>query len=217
MSVVNGKMCQSVIRVGEAISRNPSDKVMEASKTSVDALYWLLDDGIKMGEAKPSELAHHLANVLATCHALQKVYSVSDKEVEAAANDILCHGSTDGTAKEPPMDVCKVTHTPATHNVLCYQVFSHTWILENKGNVTWSGRILRFTKIFNLQPECEDVKLPEVRPGESCRVSTYIDARGGEGDFVMQFDMRDKNGMKCLKDQPDIFNVPVTVKFLKED
>lgn len=88
MSAVNGKLCQNVIQLGENMVKDHREESINSSKISVDALYWLLEDGID-GNAAPEGLEDNLANVLALCHFLQKHYKVSEKQLNGAAKKML--------------------------------------------------------------------------------------------------------------------------------
>lgn len=93
MSSVNGKLCQNVVRLGENMAKDHGEKNINPTKVSVDALYWILEDGID-GNTAPDGLEDNLANVLALCHFLQKHYGISEKQVDAAAKKMLAHGES---------------------------------------------------------------------------------------------------------------------------
>ena len=94
MSAVNGKLCQNVVRLGENMTKDHGEKNINPTKVSVDALYWMLEDGIS-GNTAPDGLENNLANVLALCHFLQKHYGISEKQVDAAAKKMLSQGKSD--------------------------------------------------------------------------------------------------------------------------
>ena len=101
-----------------------------------------------------------------------------------------------------------------THQVLCYEQFTHTWVIHNYGKVHWQDRklVLKNENKNNPRPERKEIPIPDVGPNGIIKISTNFKARSMEGIFVSEWEMQDSSGKSCFEMSSSL-NVTMKVSY----
>ena len=80
------------------------------------------------------------------------------------------------------------------------QVFEHTWVFDNVGTQTWSGRRLYFSNHDEVRPRAETnyIDIPDTPPNHTATVSVHIDPRSFEKRSECLWIMVDDQGRNCF-------------------
>lgn len=96
-----------------------------------------------------------------------------------------------------------------------YDTFSHTWIIQNTGKVTWENRKLVYKRGAKDRPEANpsEIPIPDTKPNESIKITTTFDGRGFEEITRCIWEMQDEDGDNCFPNQVSLFCVTIDAKF----
>lgn len=86
------------------------------------------------------------------------------------------------------------------YEVKCDEHFEHTWVFDNIGTHTWTGRRLYFQNHDEVRPRAESnyVAIPETPPGKRVAISVNIDSRSFEKCSECVWVMLDNEGRDCF-------------------
>ncbi len=101
------------------------------------------------------------------------------------------------------------------HAVNCYECFPHIWVLHNTGKTAWYKRRLVCVNADAIAPRISDtaISLPDVLPNKYIKITTNIEARGCEGHYVSQWEMRDSSDSNCFPHARNVFDITIDVTF----
>lgn len=100
------------------------------------------------------------------------------------------------------------------HTVEFYEKFEHTWVVKNNGKVTWNRRRLEYTNqaLTRVKALNSSIELPQVKPGNTVRLTAQFDARGFEGTYELIWEMKDDIGRLCFPDKSVPLKLTVSVE-----
>lgn len=94
------------------------------------------------------------------------------------------------------------------------QAFEHTWIFDNVGTQTWTGRRLYFSNHDKVRPRAESdyIDIPDTPPNHTATVTVRIDPRSFETKSECLWIMVDSDGNNCFPHSGQ-FTIIVDVTF----
>lgn len=95
-----------------------------------------------------------------------------------------------------------------------YERFEHTWIIKNKGTVTWKNRKLECVNHMEtkIRADEQQISIPETLPGDEFKLSIWFDSRGFEGIHESLWQVIDNEGHNCFPDKNMTIKISVDVK-----
>ena len=86
------------------------------------------------------------------------------------------------------------------YSVCVDEVFEHTWVFDNVGTQTWTGRRLFLSNNADVRPKAESnyVDIPDTPPNHTVTVTVRIDARSFEKTSECKWIMIDNEGNDCF-------------------
>lgn len=166
-------------------------------------------------------------NKEALCYALaaqlQALIDTDDEEApdiinavyqQAKAGEIVSSDKLKEYGAKYAGDQMWVEQMGKTHNVNCYQTFTHYWTIHNQGKISWKGRRLICINQSEVKPKAHvtEIDIPETQPNKVIKLSVDIDTRTSEGKFSFKWIMVDEDGENCFNHDSSL-NINVTVSF----
>ena len=94
------------------------------------------------------------------------------------------------------------------------EIFEHTWVFDNVGTQTWTGRRLYFSNHDEVRPRADSnyIDIPDTPPNHSVRLTVRMDARSFEEKSECKWIMIDSEGKDCFPNSSQ-FTIVVDVTF----
>jgi len=91
----------------------------------------------------------------------------------------------------------------------------HTWVLQNRGKITWTNRRLVYRRGSKDRPEANpsEIPIPVTKPNEFVHLNTVFNGRGFDAVTRCIWDMVDKDGENCFPNQDYLFCVTIDAKY----
>ena len=101
-----------------------------------------------------------------------------------------------------------------TYHVKTYDVFEHTWEIENIGTQTWQRRKLYLSNHTNIRPRATPycIDIPNMPPHERTKIAVCMNARGFVGKYECKWIMIDEQGEDCFPNSGS-FEFIIDVRF----
>lgn len=100
-----------------------------------------------------------------------------------------------------------------TYSVPFWGGFSHEWVLQNTGTLTWSGRSLHCVNPTDngVRPNTDEIPVRDTAPQGFAKVACNFETRGREGKATSQWQMVDTQGGNCFPNHSTTFDVTLDV------